>query len=360
MIIAQVIGDLRIGGAERLFVDLVNSLNPQNTFVVLLSDTRVEPSLRQSLNPAVHIHVCPVHKRTFYVDLPKLAYFFRSKRVDVVHTHMFWANLYGSVAAALAGVPVIVTSEHGRNEWKKQWHKWAEAKIVSRIANRRLCVSQDILERRRDVDGVPQSKLEVLPNGTTVPEEYGEHKAGEIVVGSVGRLVAEKDYPTLVAAISRLIKAGHDCRLELVGEGPARADIEKAIDAEGLQDRAVLVGARQDVSSYLRRWSVFASSSVQEGQPIALLEAMAHGLPCVATAVGGVPDTLDDGREGIIVPPSNAEALSDALARLIENRELRCSLGDAARQRVVRDFSIESIATRCMELYRTAFGTKAS
>ena len=265
MIVAQVIGDLRIGGAERLFVDLANSLSPRDTFVVLLNDSEVEPNLRQSLKSEISVQVCPVRKRTFFIDLLRLARLFRRMECDVVHTHMFWANLYGSVGAALANVPVVVTSEHGRNEWKRAWHKWMESKLVSRIADRRLCVSQDILERRRDVDGVPRGKLELLPNGTRIPDEFSHDMAGLLLVGSVGRLVKEKDFPTLVKAVSLLNKGRHECRLEIVGEGPARADIERVIEAEGLADRVELAGSQQDVGQWLRRWSVFASSSVQEG-----------------------------------------------------------------------------------------------
>jgi glycosyltransferase involved in cell wall biosynthesis len=351
MIIAQVIGDLRIGGAERLFVNLANSLEAE-TVVILTGQGAIQRDLQESLDSRIKVYESPVRKRLLVPDLIRLARLFRKLRCNVVHTHMFWANLYGSVAAALAAVPVTITSEHGRNEWKKRRHRWLESRVISRSAKRRLCVSQDILDRRRDVDGIPASKLEVSPNGTSIPELDHGGNSRELVIGSVGRLVKEKDFPTLVEAVSRLAQAGYEWRLEIVGGGPAREAIESAIRANQAQDFVSLVGVQQDVGRWLRRWSIFASSSIQEGQPIALLEAMAYELPCVATAVGGVPDTLADGSEGLIVQPGHADALFRALQEMIDNEKLRNKLGTAARQRVIRDFSIGALAGRCLEIYQ--------
>ena len=221
-------------------------------------------------------------------------------------------------------------------------------------------MSRDILERRRDVDGVPQEKLEVAPNGTPVPHLQDDAVERENVIGSVGRLVKEKDYPMLVEAMSLLVKRGHKWRLEIVGEGPAKPDIEKAIRDYAVSDYVELAGVQQDVGSWLNRWSIFASSSIQEGQPMALLEAMAHGLPCVATAVGGVPDTLADKRQGLVVPSGNATDFSNALHSLIENREKRIEYGQAARQRAVREFSIDALADRCLEIYKSELAGKGN
>lgn len=352
MVIAQVIGDLRIGGAERLFVDLANSLSAEKVVVVLINPEPVEPNLEESLAAHIELVRLPITKKSALRGIPRLARLFKDRKVQVVHTHMFWANLYGSLAALIARVPVVVTSEHGRNEWKRPWQKWLEARLISRIAYRRLCVSRDILERRRDVDGVPAALLCLVPNGTTIPPDADAVGHDSTIIGSVGRLVPEKDFPTLVRAIDRLLQQGYECRLELVGDGPSRADIEAAIEAGGLGNAVMLAGTQKNVDAWLRRWTIFASSSIQEGQPVALLEAMAHALPCVATAVGGVPDTLADEREGIVVPPRDVDALAAALARLLDDPALRRKLGSEARERVKRDFSVDSLAARCLGIYR--------
>ncbi len=354
MNIAQVIGDLRIGGAERLFVDLFNALHCEKKIVVLLNSTQISENLADCLDAGTKIYTIPVRKRSFVLDIFRLAKFLRAQKIDVVHTHMFWANLYGAIGSKMAGVPVTITSEHGRNEWKSAWHKWLEANVTSRLVDYRLCVSSDILEQRRDVDGVPGDKLRVVPNGTRVASSVRQERKAEMVIGSVGRLVKAKDFPTLVKAVAFLVEQGHPCRLQIVGEGPERKTIESAIISEGVQDVVELVGSQLNVNEWLSRWSIFASSSIQEGQPIALLEAMALGLPCVATAVGGVPDTLEDGLEGLIAQPGDPRGIARALARLIDDHQLRETLGSAAHRKVVNEFSIEVLAEKCQSIYQEA------
>lgn len=349
MVIAQVISNLSIGGAERLFVNLCNALHDDRVVVVLLGDAEIQPSLEAGLRDDIEVRRLRMRKRAWYRDVKALAGLLEETGCDVVHTHMFWPNLYGALAARRAGIP-LVTSEHGRNEWKNGWHRWLEVKVISRVARLRLCVSKDILERRREVDGVPASLLRLVPNGTVVPPEIDAGTRGT-VVGSVGRLVDAKDYPTLIRAVAILAGRGADIQLEIVGDGPERSRIEEVIARQGIASRVKLAGLRTDVAEWLARWAVFASSSTREGQPVALLEAMASGLPSVVTAVGGVPDTLADGVEGIVVPPMNPEALADGLQRLLDEPELRNAMGRAARKRVIRDFSIQSLAATCQQAY---------
>ena len=142
-----------------------------------------------------------------------------------------------------------------------------------------------------------------------------------------------KDYSTLIRAVAILAGRGIDVQLEIVGDGPERAGIEQAIAREGVASRVRLAGLRTDVSEWLARWAVFASSSTREGQPVALLEAMACGLPSVVTAVGGVPDTLVDGVEGIVVPPTNPEALADGLL-VPQRRPERLPIADPLEREV--------------------------
>ncbi len=359
MVVAQVIGDLSIGGAERLFVNLCNALDVDKVIVVLVGEADATPNLRNDLHEDVEVCTVRVRQRSWIWDVWKLSRLFRKSGCDVVHTHMFWSNLYGSLAAGLAGVPVIVTAEHGRNEWKRNWHKWVEVNVISRYADTRLCVSQDILQRRRDEDGIPGDLLEMVPNGTIVPPTVdGEKQAN--VIGSVGRLVDAKDYPTLIRAIGVLARRGSETRLEIVGEGLERKVIEETIRAEGVESRVTLTGSQTNVGDWLARWSVFVSSSVREGQPVALLEAMAAGLPCVVTAVGGVPDTLAHGVEGIVVPPQSPEALAAGIQKLLDSVELRNSYGRAARERVIREFSIDTLASKCQKIYTSALRSKSA
>jgi len=360
LVVAQVIGELRIGGAERLFVDLCNALDADKTIVVLIGDSDLQPNLRSELRRDIEVHNVRVRRLTWAKDVWMLSRLFRDLGCDVVHTHMFWPNVYGSLAARLAGVSAIVTSEHGRNEWKRRWHRWIEVKVISRYADVRLCVSQDILRMRKDVDGVPEDMLRIVPNGTVVPSPQPRTARQEAVIGSVGRLVSAKDYPMMICAIAILVSRGVDVNLEIVGEGEEREVIEATIRKEGVESNVTLVGSQANVSDWLARWRVFVSSSVREGQPVALLEAMAAGLPCAVTAAGGVPDTLTDGVEGIVVPPGDPEALADGIQQILDDAELGEIYGRAARERVIQDFSIESLASRCRRIYASILRLKTA
>lgn len=262
MVVAQVIGNLSIGGAERLFVNLCNSLSADTPVVILIGDVSEVPSLVDDLRSDIKVHHLHVRKRSWFRDVRALARLISESGCDVIHTHMFWPNLYGALAARLAGLP-LVTSEHGRNEWKNRWHRFLEVHVISRAAKVRLCVSRDILERRTNVDGIPAKLLRLVPNGTLVPPKSSIEKQ-EVIIGSVGRLVDAKDFPTLIKAMAILVGRGVDARLEIVGEGPERATIENVIKEADIGSYVKLAGSQTNVDEWLARWSVFASSSVRE------------------------------------------------------------------------------------------------
>jgi glycosyltransferase involved in cell wall biosynthesis len=291
-------------------------------------------------------------------NILKLARKLRHMAVDVVHTHMFWPNVYGVVAAALAGVPAIVTCEHGKNPWKTRLHYAIERQIISRLADKRVCVSQDIVEIRRDVDRVPASKLVHIPNGTEMWPPILSEPLGRFTFGTVGRLVPAKDYPTLIRAMALLRDKGHDAQLHIVGEGPERPRLEADIAALRLGSVVHLAGFQSDIRSWLNRFHTFVLSSLREGQPVALLEAMAIGLPIVATEVGGIPDTIASGSEGLLVPPGNPMVLAAAMEALLVDDKTRTALGRRARARCGAYFSIESICDRYLDLYHSILDTR--
>jgi glycosyltransferase involved in cell wall biosynthesis len=350
--IAHVIGRLSVGGAERHFVNLLNAMEGHERHAILISPPGDGPSLADQLRPEVSVHFVPVSRRRLPLDIPKLAGLIRSLRLDVVHTHMFWASLYGAVAGRLAGAGAIFTTEHGENRWKTATHRWLERRVISPLADCRYCVSPQILEARRDRDGVPSDKLRIVANGVPLPDVSARHAPPVPVIGSVGRFVSQKAFPDLVHAAALLRDEGHEFRLVIVGDGVERKAVEAAVERFALSDRVELTGFRMDVADILSGLSLFASSSIQEGQPLALLEAMAWGLPCVVTDVGAVAATLKNGVEGQIVEPGNPRALATALARYLDSRELADAAGTAARQRVEREFSSHAVALRHLNDYQ--------
>lgn len=361
MIIAQIIGDLSVGGAEKHFVNLVNEFSPNECHAFFLGKDKGGASLHHQLGNHVISTRLRIRKRSALLGIMALARELRKCRCDVVHTHMFWANLYGTIAARLAGVPVIVTTEHGENRWKKARHRWLERNVISRITDMRYCVSKDILIQRREVDRVPANKLQLVANGTTVPVVPAEvWNNAEVIIGSVGRFVRQKNFELFVDVIGALCRRGYNVRGCLVGDGPEMQNIQTRIDDLGLEAVIELPGMVTETESWFRRFDIYAITSTEEGLPVSLLEAMSYGLPVVATDVGAIAKAMCPSEEGVVVPSGDAAQFVEAIAGYLDNREVAAQTGVRARDRIIRDFSIEAIAAKYTSDYRAILDQKKS
>ncbi len=350
--VCHIIGNLRYGGAERQVVNVARHMRCARTYVVCLG--RPWPgNLSDLLPPSVECIWLRFRGRNAPYHVWKLARLLRTLGIDVVHTHMYAANLYGVLAATLARVPVVVTSEHGKNPWKTSAHRWVERAVISRFADKRICVSRDILQIRRDIDGVAERKLTYIPNGTEIDMNPISPPSGRFAFGTVGRLVPAKDYRTLIAAMGILRDKGHSAELYIVGDGPERASLESEIGRLALGSVVHLAGFQSDIPAWLGRFHAFVLSSIREGQPLALLEAMAAGLPIVATRVGGIPDTIASGSEGLLVEPGDPAGLAHAMETLLSDEKKRNELGVNARARCRTDFSIQATCDRYLQVYRS-------
>jgi glycosyltransferase involved in cell wall biosynthesis len=350
MRIAHLIGRVGVGGAERLVVNLLNALVDERPTLVL-TDRREGNDLLSELDSRIEVLRVPCRRSRLPRDVVRLAKALRGRKIEVLHSHMFHASLNAALAARVGKIPVFVTSEHGRNPWKKPWHHWIERNVISRYADVRICVSEDIREVRRQSDRIPQDQLVVIPNGSQLgaPGSDELHAVPEVL--AVGRLIEAKDYPTLLQAACLLRDQGRRFVLKIVGDGPLRESLARESAAAKLDSHVEWLGARRDVNVLMPACDVFVLCSVREGQPMVLLEAMSAARPIVATRVGGIPKTVNDGAEALLVPPGNPAALAQAIARLLDDRGLARRLGENARNRMREEFSIEAVAQAHLKLY---------
>lgn len=351
--VAHIISSLRVGGAERHLVNLQNALACDYRACIFIGAPPEGLSFNDDLDPDIEQYLVRIRRRNLPVGIVRLAAWLKRAAINVVHTHMYASNLYGSLAAALAGVPVVVTSEHGENPWKRPYQRWLERHVISTIADTRFCVSSRILEIRRDSDGVPGSKLKLMINGTVLPKEETSRSANPVpVIGAVGRFIPAKDYPCLLRAAAELRRRGYEFQLYILGDGPEFARVQAMVTELGLESIVSLPGMVSDIGSWYRRCDAYVISSIREGLPVALLEAMAHGLPVVATDVGAIAEAVRDGEGGLIVAPDEPESLADALARLLDDPGLRDQLGQGARRRIRDHYSVDSVARLLEDTYR--------
>jgi sugar transferase (PEP-CTERM/EpsH1 system associated) len=355
MRIVHVVQGLGIGGQESLVIQLSHELAARGH----------EPAI-VTLSPGGEFRdeakAIPVYDATRADGadpalVARLACLLRVLRAEVVHTHNPAPMLHAGPAALLARVKRRVHTKHGANDYGRGL--WA-ARLVVRTFHALVAVSPQTAAIARKKERVPKRRLHVVPNGIPLrafrPDDGQRARVraelgippDAFVVGSVGRLAAEKDYPRLVRAMAP--RLGTATRLVLVGSGAARGEIERSIPAD-LAPFVVLTGARRDVASLLAAFDVFALSSLTEGLPLSVPEAMATGLPIVATAVGGLPSVVPEAC-GTLVPREDTAALARAIERLATNRERAREMGKASRNYALEQFSIERMTDAYEHIYR--------
>jgi L-malate glycosyltransferase len=285
---------------------------------------------------------------------------FRRERPDIVHTHSWGTLVEGIIAARLARVPAVVHGEHGTLQLQAR-QKWLQPRIWSR-ADQVLSVSTRLAERMSRETGFPLSRIQIITNGvdcrrfTRVTSREARATlnlpAEAVVVGTIGRLVPVKDHASLLKAVRLLGERGLVPIVLIAGEGPLKDQLLGQAAALGLQSQLRLLGHRPDVESVLSAMDLFVLSSVSEGLPNTVLEAMAAGLPVVSTQVGGAEEVVEDGVTGLLVPSQSVDQLATAMAALLADPGRRASMGAAGRRRVTSMFSLSETVLRYHDLYR--------
>lgn len=288
----------------------------------------------------------------------------RRERPAILHTWMFHANFPGRVVGRLAQVPIVVTSRRNTNvggmlrELLNRWTARLDDKVIAVCEMAR----QLEIERAR----VPPDKVVTIYNGVdtgqfAAPDAPAVARsrmalgipAGVPLVGAVGRLHRQKGFADLITALAQVREHFPAVRLLLVGDGELRGDLEARAQSLGLSRVVRFAGPRTDVPAILAGLDLFVLPSLWEGLPNVVLEAMAAGLPVVATAVGGTPEVVVDGISGLLVPPRDPAALAEALVLLLRDSGLRRKMAQAGRERVEQCFSVEQMVRKTEDLYET-------
>ena len=372
-LVVHLIYRLDIGGLETLLVDTINRM-PEGCYrhaVVCLTDyTEFASRITRPGVELFALHKPPGAAPRTHLDLWRLL---RRLRPAILHTYNLGCYEYNATALA-AGVPVRIHAEHGRDAGDPQGlnrkHNLLR-RLLAPCVDRIVPVSRDLRDWLEHVVGIKANKLALIDNGVDTERfrpalpanarlEAWQDDPGAFVIGSVGRLQDVKDQATLIAAFGllRAMLPGQRLRLVLVGDGPRRADLAAQVAAAGLQDSVWLAGARADVAPVMRSFSLFALSSIAEGTPVTLLEAMATGLPVVATGVGGIPDLVQDGVMGALAPARDPQRLAEALAAYVRDPSLARAHGAAGRAHVERRYSMRAMLDAYIALYDGLCQTK--
>jgi glycosyltransferase involved in cell wall biosynthesis len=365
MNILNVVLTLNVGGLERFLMEFVANLpkDIQPSVVCLEKKGALGgkfgdvPVIELNKPPGVHISVAN-----------QLAKIIRRIKVDIIHTHNPAPHFYGSLAGFLTRTPVIHT-KHGRNRPDDRG-ELALARISNRLTDFIVPVSDDAADLCVTLQHADPSKIRRIYNGIDL-NRFGQRAIrkekllslgipdGCVTAGMVARICEDKDHETLVNSLEYIDCGPSKFRLLIIGDGPLRGKMESLVATRGVGEYVVFTGMRDDIPALLSELDFCILSTNTEGHSITLLEAMAASLPCIATAVGGNPEVVDDGVTGFLVPHKDPQALAGKIICLAKNTELMRSMGDAGRRRAEALFDIRETVVRYVECYRSLVGRNA-
>ncbi len=359
-----VVDSLDVGGAERHVVDFALALRRGDYEVSVACSAA--GALSESLEEA-GIRVQPllgrlVKRRVSTTYARRLRSLVREGRFDLVHAHVYASEAAAALATLGTGVPLVLT-EHTEVLWQNR-----RARLVNRWfcrrAERVIAVSNVIRKRLIERDNLPPRHIAVIPNAvpsiidkrpdfsTPLPDEWREGP----LVGVVARLQPEKGVANFLKAAAHIAPHVPETHFIVAGDGPLREEMETLVGRLDLERNVHFLGFRSDARTLTGLLDVLVIPSLTEGAPLVVLEAMGAGVPVVASAVGGIPDQVRHGREGLLVPPVDPVALGDALLELLRNPDLARRMGEAGRRRVTSEFGHATMVGRIEEVYRAVLG----
>lgn len=363
-VIAQGLFSYQIGGSERVGADLAIEFKRRGFRVICFAFYDTDGPIRKELI-AAGIECVDLDYQTRRRVTRRLTYqfeflrFLLRNRVDVLLVHHATALILCGIPARLARVSRVVMIEHGLHQLRDRPDYRRSAIRYCGYADVITGVDETIVRYFHKHMAVPAARLRYIPNGVhvrardpqvrTATRDSLRLRTDDFAFLFVGRLQPEKDVGTLLHALSALPIAAHArTRLLIAGDGPQRQLLETLVQRLNLNDEVQFLGVRHDVSNLLSAADAFVMTSVTEGQPMALIEAMAAGLPCIATRVGGIPALLEGGA-GILTNPASPQETAAAMMVLLDNPASRAGFTSEAVNRILRTHSLDSVATAYLD-----------
>ena len=358
---------IALGGAERIALEIAKRLDRERFESVVCASRFSGHAVTGSVEVAVRqlqtaeIRYLGLGRRST-LDVSRwwpLYRLLRRERFDVIHTHMFGSNVWGTLLGRAARVPVVVAHEHSWS-FQGQWgRRIIDRELIGRGSDVFIAVSREDRRRMIELERIRPEKVLVMPNGIPTPTSpSGRDIRAELgipadapLIGTVTVLRPEKALHLLIEATAKLNRELPDLWTLIVGEGRERSSLEALVGSLGVGHRVVLTGYRADIPDVLPTLDVAVSSSLREGSPLAVMEFMEAARPIVATRVGGVPDLIEDGVHGLLVEPGDAEALTNAIRRQLTDSAAAHAMGQSARERRRGEFDIDLTVRRFEALY---------
>ena len=354
--VAKVAG---ISGSENHLLLLLPALREQGFDVELVMLHEGEPGAaelaRRLEAGGVPVERVPLGSSASPLAFRRLLGILRSRRPDIVHTHLVHADFHGLVAGRLARVPVLASTKHGFNPFRDRRAFGLADRAVGSLADLHIAISEGLARYLAEREGFDVETFEIVHYGIE-PDPPPPPLPGAPRLAIVGRLIPIKGHDVLFRALAAARDDVPGITLEIAGEGALEEELRATVSRLGLDDIVTFLGHVPEAGRVFERAEVVVVPSLGEGFGMVALEAMERGRPVIASAVGGLPEIVDDGRTGLLVPSSDTDALATALRGLAGDAARTAALGAAGRERALAEFSQARCTERTAELYRQALG----
>ena len=358
--VIHLVEDLKVGGQEKVIATIATGLDTEKFDLEIWCLARggaVADWLRQS---GISVRILNLSTYHNPLNIARLAWRLRRSRADIVHTHGYFAGTFGRLAAIIGCIRRVVAHVHTSDFSLSRRHILIE-KFLACFTRHIICVSRSVQDFVKNIEGIPAEKTCVIYNaaawlfrqeGKPISRSIWGFSAQDCVVVSVGSLVENKGHRILIDAVRMLVPEYPALRLLVVGDGPLRSELEEQVARFKLSEHIKFTGIVKDIHPVLALADIFAlPTRYREGLSLAVLEAMQHGLAVIATRIGGVPEAVEHNRSGLLVPPGDAGALGDAIARLSADTKLRCAMGAEGKKRYEEQFRTDQMVSRIESLY---------
>ncbi len=355
-------------GAERVIVTLSQTLKGMgHPATVGVFRNERSPNTEIAVEARVKnipVQLFPCKGRLDWNTVRLLRASLKEHRPDVVHAHGFKADIYGYLATRGSGAILVSTCHTWYDNDLAVYLFGVLDRFVLRRFDMTVAVSGEVAQQLRS-SGVGESRIRIIGNGINVPQfacarpTLRQHLvASTAVVGLVGRLAPEKGIQYFLDAAAVVLRSSPEVSFVVVGDGPERRNLEEAVRSLGIENKVHFAGKLEDMAGVYASLDILVSSSLKEGLPMTILEALAAGRPVVATAVGAVPELVLHEQTGLLTPPADAGALASAILRLLDDGQLREKLAVQGQRLVQEQFSAEAMATQYLKVYDEVIATR--
>src|SRR5574341_149569 len=358
--VMNIIPNLNVGGAERLLLSTVPQMDCDKFQVCVCSLHSKGDLLTNFKKKGIEVISLGWKTYLFPYYILKLALLMRKRRILIVHNHLYPSEVVGTLAGIIAGTRYIVTTKHGEGTWMNGIQVLIE-RLLSHYHKLIICDSEAVKKKALQ-RGMDESKTVIVyPSNIVLDETI--YKKNELkneyhipvdsrVIGCVGRFHPVKGHKFLMEAFAKIRRQHSDCYLVLVGRGVLDLSLRKMAEGLGIAKNVRMVTFRENINEVLAIMDIFVLSSVSEGFPISVLDAMAMKKAVIATNVGGVPEVVIPKKTGLVVPPGSSEAICDAILYLLKNDEVARSLGENAFQYIKEHFTLRHTVSTLQKSYQ--------